>query len=125
VLDLRRRKGMVLDPADHDTWSAGSFFTNPVLPEAEAPAGAPHWPAGPGLVKVPAAWLIEQAGFRRGHPGPGGRVALSGKHVLALTNRGAGTTADLLALAREVRDGVKARWDVTLHPEPVLVACRA
>jgi UDP-N-acetylmuramate dehydrogenase len=125
VLDLRRRKGMVLDAGDHDTWSAGSFFTNPVLPEADAPDGAPCFPAGPGLVKVPAAWLIEQAGFRRGHPGPGGRVALSDKHVLALTNRGTGTTADLLALAREVRDGVLSHWGVKLVPEPVLVGCGA
>ena len=77
VLQLRRGKGMVLDADDRDTWSAGSFFTNPVLPEADGPAEAPRWPAGPGLVKVPAAWLIEHAGFRRGHPGPGGRVALS------------------------------------------------
>jgi UDP-N-acetylmuramate dehydrogenase len=123
VLDLRRRKGMVLDAADHDTWSAGSFFTNPVVAEAAAPPDAPRFPAMAGRVKVPAAWLIEQAGFRRGHPGPGGRVALSGKHVLALTNRGAGTTADLLALAREVRDGVRARWGVMLLPEPVLVGC--
>ena len=125
VLELRRGKGMVLDPADHDTWSAGSFFTNPVLPEADVPAGAPRWPAASGRVKVPAAWLIEQAGFRRAHPGPGGRVALSGKHVLALTNRGQGTTADLLALAREVRDGVHTRSGVMLHPEPVLVGCGA
>jgi UDP-N-acetylmuramate dehydrogenase len=121
VLALRRGKGMVLDADDHDTWSAGSYFTNPVLPEAQAPAGAPRFAAGPGLVKVPAAWLIEQAGFRRGHRGSGGRVALSSKHVLALTNRGEGTTADLLALAGEVREGVRARWGVTLHPEPVLV----
>ncbi|GAA0931259.1 UDP-N-acetylmuramate dehydrogenase [Pseudonocardia zijingensis] len=123
VLDLRRGKGMVLDAHDHDTWSAGSFFTNPVLPEGDVPDGAPRYPAGPGLAKVPAAWLIERAGFRRGHPGPGGRVGLSGKHVLALTNRGRGTTAELLALAREVRDGVSSRWGVTLSPEPVLVGC--
>jgi UDP-N-acetylmuramate dehydrogenase len=123
VLELRGSKGMVLDAADRDTWSAGSFFTNPVLSEAVAPAEAPRWPAGPGLVKVPAAWLIERAGFGRGHAGPGGRVALSGKHVLALTHRGGGTTADLLELAREVRDGVRARWGVELHPEPVLVGC--
>ena len=74
VLGLRRGKGMVLDPADHDTWSAGSFFTNPVL--ATAPPGAPSWPVG-RRVKVSAAWLIEHAGFRRGHPGagwPGGAV---------------------------------------------------
>jgi UDP-N-acetylmuramate dehydrogenase len=121
VLDLRRGKGMVLDPADHDTWSAGSFFTNPVL--SEAPPDAPSWPAGPGRVKVSAAWLIERSGFRRGHPGPGGRVALSSRHVLALTHRGGGTTADLLALAAEVRDGVRARFGVSLTPEPVLVEC--
>ncbi|WP_338051902.1 UDP-N-acetylmuramate dehydrogenase [Pseudonocardia acidicola] len=129
VLGLRRGKGMVLDAADHDTWSAGSFFTNPVLPEADVPTGPeadglPRWPAGPGLVKLPAAWLIEHAGFRRGHPGPGGRVALSTKHVLALTNRGAGATSDLLELAREVRAGVQERFGVTLRPEPVLVGCR-
>jgi UDP-N-acetylmuramate dehydrogenase len=123
VLDLRRRKGMVLDEADHDTWSAGSFFTNPVLPDDRVPPDAPRFPAGPGAVKVPAAWLIEQAGFRRGHPGPGGRVALSRKHVLALTNRGGGTTAELLTLAREVRDGVRSQWGVPLSLEPVLVGC--
>jgi UDP-N-acetylmuramate dehydrogenase len=121
VLALRRGKGMVLDPADHDTWSAGSFFTNPVL--TEAPPEAPTWPAGPGRVKVSAAWLIEHSGFHRGHAGPGGRVALSGRHVLALTHRGGGTTAELLALAAEVRDGVNARFGVSLTPEPVLVGC--
>lgn len=124
VLALRRGKGMVLDPGDHDTWSAGSFFTNPVLPEARAPAGAPRWPAGPGLVKLPAAWLIQRAGFQRGHPGSSGRAALSGKHVLALTNRGGASTADLLALAREIRDGVRATSGIELVPEPVLVGCR-
>jgi UDP-N-acetylmuramate dehydrogenase len=123
VLELRRRKGMVLDEADHDTWSAGSFFTNPVLPEGRVPPDAPRFPAGPGAVKVPAAWLIEHAGFRRGHPGPGGRVALSSKHVLALTNRGGGTTVELLTLAREVRDGVRSQWGVPLSTEPVLVGC--
>ena len=120
VLGLRRGKGMVLDPVDHDTWSAGSFFTNPVL--ATAPPGAPAWPVGDRF-KVSAAWLIEHAGFRRGYPGPGGRVALSGRHVLALTHRGGGSTADLLALAAEVRDGVAARFGVALTPEPVLVGC--
>jgi UDP-N-acetylmuramate dehydrogenase len=123
VLALRRGKGMVLDAADHDTWSAGSFFTNPVLAGADAPAAAPRWPAEAERVKVPAAWLIENAGFRRGHPGPGGRVALSTRHVLALTNRGSGTTADLLVLAREVRAGVQDRFGVTLVQEPVLVGC--
>jgi UDP-N-acetylmuramate dehydrogenase len=124
VIGLRRGKGMVLDAADHDTWSAGSFFTNPVLPDGAGPGAAPRWPAGPGLVKIPAAWLIERAGFGRGHAGPGGRVALSDKHVLALTNRGNGTAADLLALAREVRVGVRERFGVELAPEPVLVGCR-
>jgi UDP-N-acetylmuramate dehydrogenase len=114
---------MVLDAEDRDTWSVGSFFTNPVLPPTQVPAEAPRWPAGPDLVKVPAAWLIEQAGFRRGHPGPGGRVAVSGKHVLALTNRGSGSTDDLLALAREVRTGVHARFGISLSPEPVLIGC--
>jgi UDP-N-acetylmuramate dehydrogenase len=122
VLALRRGKGMVLDPADRDTWSAGSFFTNPVLDAA--PEGAPTWPAADGRVKVPAAWLIQHAGFTRGHAGPGGAVALSGKHVLALTHRGGGRTADLLALAREVRDGVRSHFGVDLVPEPVLVGCR-
>ena len=123
VLGLRRGKGMVLDPADHDTWSVGSFFTNPVVDEERAPADAPRWPAAGGQVKLPAAWLIERSGFARGHHGPGGRVALSGKHVLALTHRGGGRTEDLLALAREVRDGVAARFGIELAPEPVLVGC--
>lgn len=121
VLGLRRGKGMVLDAADHDTWSVGSFFTNPIV--TDAPAHAPSWPAGAGRVKLPAAWLIEHSGFGRGHAGPGGRVALSGKHVLALTNRGEGSTAELLTLAREVRDGVRETFGVTLAPEPVLVRC--
>jgi UDP-N-acetylmuramate dehydrogenase len=123
VLELRRSKGMVLAADDHDTWSAGSFFTNPVVVEADAPLGAPRWPAGAGLVKLPAARLIEHAGFARGYPGPGGRVALSSRHVLALTNRGSGRTADLLALAAEVRAAVRSTFGVELVPEPVLVEC--
>lgn len=125
VLALRRTKGMVLDPADHDTWSAGSFFTNPVLDREQAaslPAAAPRYPSGPELVKTSAAWLIEHAGFARGFgvPGP---VALSTSHTLAITNRGTATAADVLALARTVRDGVRTVFGVELVPEPVLVGC--
>ena len=123
VLALRRSKGMVLDAADHDTWSAGSFFTNPVLDADLAarllPDDAPRWPEADGRVKTSAAWLIERSGFSRGHGGP--RVRLSSKHTLALTNRGGATTAELVTLAREVRDGVRARFGITLVPEPVLV----
>jgi len=121
VLALRRGKGMVLDPDDHDTWSAGSFFTNPVLDAAAVPDGAPAWPQADGRVKSSAAWLIEHAGFAKGHGSD--RAALSGKHVLALTNRGGATTEDLLGLAREVRDGVEAAYGVRLVNEPVLVGC--
>ncbi|WP_376768488.1 UDP-N-acetylmuramate dehydrogenase [Nocardioides pelophilus] len=124
VLGLRRGKGMVLDPADHDTWSAGSFFTNPVVPAAEVPAGAPTWPtADDGLVKTSAAWLIEHSGFGKGYglDRGTGRAALSTKHTLALTNRGGATADELLALAREVRDGVAASYGVRLVNEPVLV----
>ncbi|MCB0894408.1 MAG: UDP-N-acetylmuramate dehydrogenase [Nocardioides sp.] len=121
VLDLRRGKGMVLDAEDHDTWSAGSFFTNPVVPAADVPDGAPAWPQPDGTVKTSAAWLIDHAGFAKGHGTE--RVALSGKHTLALTNRGGATTAELLALAREVRDGVEVRFGIRLVNEPVLVGC--
>ena len=121
VLELRRGKGMVLAAEDHDTWSAGSFFTNPVVDAAPEP-DMPRWPAG-DRVKLPAAWLIQHSGFAPGHPGPGGRVALSTRHVLALTNRGDGRTEDLLALAREVRSGVLDRFGIALHAEPVLVGC--
>lgn len=123
VLGLRRAKGMVLDDGDHDTWSAGSFFTNPVLTPAQAeglPADAPRFPMPGGLVKSSAAWLISHSGFERGHglPGP---ASLSTKHSLALTNRGGANAADVVALAREVRDGVERVFGVWLEPEPVLV----
>jgi UDP-N-acetylmuramate dehydrogenase len=124
VLALRRGKGMVLDADDPDTWSAGSFFTNPVLDAAQAaalPADAPRFAQPDGSVKTSAAWLIDHAGFARGHGA--GRVSLSTKHTLALTNRGGATTAELLDLAREVRDGVRAAYGITLVPEPVLVGC--
>lgn len=125
VLGLRAGKGMVLDPADHDTWSAGSFFTNPHLtPEQAAalPTDAPRWPQADGTVKSSAAWLIERAGFGKGYD-LGGRVSLSTKHTLALTNRGSATTGELLALARDVRDGVERAFGVRLVNEPVLVGC--
>jgi UDP-N-acetylmuramate dehydrogenase len=124
VLRLRRRKGMVLDAEDHDTWSAGSFFTNPFL-DADAadrlPAGAPRWEQADGTTKTSAAWLIENAGFGKGYGN--GRAALSGKHTLALTNRGAARTDDLLALAAEVQRGVYDRFGIWLVNEPVLVGC--
>jgi UDP-N-acetylmuramate dehydrogenase len=136
VLALRRGKGMVLDAADPDTRSAGSFFTNPVLDLARfadlervvagtcgPDVAVPRFPAGPGLVKVPAAWLIERAGFSKGYSAePGGQSArISAKHTLALVNPGAATTASLLTLAREVADGVRKMFGVDLAPEPVLV----
>jgi UDP-N-acetylmuramate dehydrogenase len=128
VLEQRGRRGMVLDPQDHDTWSAGSFFTNPVLTPDQfaallaASAGtAPGFPQDDGRVKTAAAWLIEQAGFAKGYGS--GPATLSTKHTLALTNRGGATTADLLALAAEIRGRVAARFGVVLVPEPVLVGC--
>jgi UDP-N-acetylmuramate dehydrogenase len=132
VLGLRRGKGMVLDAADPDTRSAGSFFTNPMLDPAAARAfrervsarlgadvHAPQWPGQDGRVKVSAAWLIERAGFGKGHGD--GPVGISRKHTLALVNRGGGRTADLVAVAREVRDGVHDAFGVQLVPEPVVV----
>ncbi|EHI12302.1 UDP-N-acetylenolpyruvoylglucosamine reductase [Mycolicibacterium thermoresistibile ATCC 19527] len=132
VLALRAGKGMLTSAAtvdDHDTWSVGSFFTNPVVSTAEferirdsAPGPVPNYPAPDG-VKLAAAWLVERAGFGRGYPGAGAPVRLSTKHALALTNRGNATTADVIALAREVRDGVRAAFGIELVPEPVLVGC--
>jgi UDP-N-acetylmuramate dehydrogenase len=133
VIELRQRKGMVIDPADPDTRSVGSFFVNPVLDRAalavvEAAArdrcGAetrvPRFAAGDGLVKVPAAWLIERTGFARGY-GQGDGARISSKHTLALVNSGSASTAALMALAREIRDGVRRAFGVTLAPEPVFV----
>ena len=125
VLELRRGKGMVLDADDHDTWSAGSFFTNPILSADRGRGASGRRPAvrrsRTASVKTSAAWLIEKAGFSQGHGS--GRVSLSTKHTLALTNRGGATTDELLALAREVRDGVRSAFGITLVPEPVLVGC--
>jgi UDP-N-acetylmuramate dehydrogenase len=120
VLGLRRGKGMVLDPADPDTRSAGSFFTNPILAIDALPEGAPAWPEPDGRVKTSAAWLIEHAGFARGQ-GDAGGIAISTKHVLALTNRGDGSAEELLAFARHIAAGVRARFGVELVPEPVFV----
>lgn len=130
VLKLRSAKGMVLDAGDHDTWSVGSFFTNPVVPldvyrelADRASGPVPHWDA-PNGVKLAAGWLVERSGFGKGYPDdPGAVCRLSTKHALALTNRGGATTADILKLARIVRDGVHDAFGITLHPEPVLVGC--
>jgi UDP-N-acetylmuramate dehydrogenase len=124
VLALRRSKGMVLDDADPDTWSAGSFFTNPVLdPEraAELPPDAPRFPQPDGRVKTSAAWLIERSGYGKGFGEGPARV--SGKHSLALTNRGSAAASDILELARRIRAGVQRSFGITLVPEPVLVGC--
>lgn len=141
VLALRASKGMVLDPADHDTWSAGSFFTNPILPlpvdedggraapESVLPAGAPAYPVrdpltgepDPAVVKTSAAWLIDHAGFTKGYALPGGRAGLSAKHTLALTNRGGAAAADILDLAVHIRDGVERAYGIRMEPEPNLV----
>lgn len=128
VLELRRSKGMVLDAADHDTWSVGSYFTNPVVTptaydvfadRALAHLGpAAGWPvfSDPKGYKLSAAWLIEASGFAKGYAR--GPAALSGKHALALTNRGSATTADILALAAEITERVENTFGVRLHPEP-------
>lgn len=151
VLGLRRSKGMVHDPDDHDTWSAGSFFTNPVVPEAladeiaqvvgaDVAAGMPRFPVAANavatsdagadvkntadtetLVKLSAAWLIDRAGFAKGYPGEDAPARLSTKHTLALTNRGAARAADVVTLARDVRAGVEKKFGVQLEPEPLWI----
>ncbi|MBF4162476.1 UDP-N-acetylmuramate dehydrogenase [Nocardioides acrostichi] len=125
VLGLRAGKGMVLDAGDHDTWSAGSFFTNPVVAPEAVPEGAPAFEQPDGRVKTSAAWLIEHSGLGKGWGAEvgTGRVTLSTKHTLALTNRGGATADDLLALARAVRDRVERAYGIGLVPEPVLVGC--
>ncbi len=123
---------MVVDPADPDSVSVGSFFTNPILDHEgfralkgrasdrlDGDDKPPGWPQPNGAVKTSAAWLIERAGFERGYGS--GSVGISTKHTLALVNRGDGTTAELLALARELRDGVRSAFGVTLIPEPTLI----
>ncbi|KTS02364.1 UDP-N-acetylmuramate dehydrogenase [Microbacterium testaceum] len=148
VLATRARKGMVLDAEDPDTWSAGSFFQNAIVSEAFArtlPEACPKWPMAPVLdpvtviplaafdgilppppverheVKVSAAWLIENAGLRRGFRFPRSRAGLSTKHTLALTNRGEATAAEISELARFVQSRVHSEFGLILQPEPVLV----
>ena len=130
VLRLRASKGMVWDSSDRDTYSTGSFFTNPIVPAETAdklPDAAPRYPAGKdGLVKLSAAWLIDQSGFGKGfglEPDgvAGGRASLSTKHTLAITNRGSASAADMVAVAREVRAGVERQFGISLHPEPLLI----
>jgi len=130
VLRLRASKGMVWDAADRDTYSTGSFFTNPIVPADVAdtlPESAPRYPAGgDGLVKLSAAWLIDQAGFGKGFgleqgSVSAGRASLSTKHTLAVTNRGSASAADMVAVAREVRAGVERQFGIQLHPEPLLI----
>jgi UDP-N-acetylmuramate dehydrogenase len=122
VMELRAAKGMLLNPDDKDSWSAGSFFTNPIVSVEIAstlPEGAPKWPLTDGRVKTSAAWLIEHSGINKGHAHGGARV--STKHVLALTNSGNATAEELVALAREVRKAVQEKFGITLEPEVNLV----
>jgi UDP-N-acetylmuramate dehydrogenase len=128
VLALRRAKGMVLDAGDPESVSAGSFFTNPIVDsealaaiEERAGERPPRFDAGAGRSKVPAAWLVEHAGFAKGWSL--GRARISKKHALALVNGGGATARELLSAARVVRDGVRGRFGVVLEPEPVFVAC--
>lgn len=126
VLALRRERGMILDAADHDTWSVGSFFINPVLTSVPDKArDCPQYP-DPAGTKLSAAWLIDHAGFPRGYGYDWGRgaVALSSKHALAVTNRGIATTAEVMKFAAHIRDGVEQRFDIRLGPECDLVNCK-
>jgi UDP-N-acetylmuramate dehydrogenase len=119
VLELRRGKGMVLDPADPDSRSAGSFFTNPVVPAERAVDGCPSWPTADGQVKLSAAWLVQSAGFGRGTRQ--GNVGTSSRHSLALTTEDGATAAELMAFAGRVIEAVQDRFGVTLVPEPTAV----
>lgn len=138
VLALRKSKSMLLDPGGENGQSAGSFFMNPTLDDAAlatvsarvAAAGAlgpgetmPAYPAGAGRTKLAAGWLIERAGFGKG--AGEGRVGLSTKHALAIVNRGGATAAEIVTFARRVKDGVRERFGVELHAEPVLAGFSA
>jgi UDP-N-acetylmuramate dehydrogenase len=122
VLELRASKGMLLSPDDHDSWSAGSFFTNPIISQQQAdelPNSAPKWPLNDGRVKISAAWLIENSGTHKGDEVGGARI--STKHVLALTNSGTATAADIAELAKRARNQVKEVFGITLEAEVNLV----
>ena len=122
VLELRASKGMLLTPQDKDSWSAGSFFTNPIISQQAAdalPNAAPKWPLIDGRVKISAAWLIENSGIHKGDEVGGARV--STKHVLALTNSGNATAADIAALAKKARDQVHSTFGITLEAEVNLI----
>jgi UDP-N-acetylmuramate dehydrogenase len=122
VLELRSAKGMLLSPTDKDSWSAGSFFTNPIVSQAIAdqlPTDAPRWPANDSQVKISAAWLIQQSGIEKGQTHGGARV--STKHVLALTNAGNATAAEITELAKIASAAVKAKFGIELQPEVNLV----
>ena len=124
VLEVRGGKGMVLNPDDHDTWSAGSFFTNPLVAPDEVPEAAPAFVQPDGRVKTSAAWLIDHAGYGKGFMvAEDSPASLSTKHVLALTNRGSASSDDLTALARTIIEGVRDAYGITLVPEPRLVGC--
>ena len=122
VLELRAAKGMLLNPSDRDSWSAGSFFTNPIVTAevaAKLPQGAPRWPQADGLVKTSAAWLIENSGIKKGDSVGGARV--STKHVLALTNAANATAQDIAALAKSAQQHVQDKFGITLEPEVNLI----
>ena len=122
VLELRGAKGMLLNPSDRDSWSAGSFFTNPIVSKeiaAKLPEGAPQWPTSDGLVKTSAAWLIENSGVHKGDSHGGARV--STKHVLALTNAGNATATDIAELAKSAQHSVFEKFGITLEAEVNLV----
>jgi UDP-N-acetylmuramate dehydrogenase len=121
-MELRASKGMLLNPDDKDSWSAGSFFTNPIVSSEIAsalPESAPKWPMADGRVKTSAAWLIENSGIDKGQSHGGARI--STKHVLALTNAGNATAEELIQLAREVRASVETKFGITLEPEVNLI----
>jgi UDP-N-acetylmuramate dehydrogenase len=122
VLELREAKGMLLNPSDRDSWSAGSFFTNPIVSQeiaAQLPDGAPKWPTADGKVKTSAAWLIENSGIHKGDSHGGARV--STKHVLALTNAGNATATDIAELAKSAQKSVFEKFGITLEAEVNLV----